>query len=199
MLCTAHRHRPLECVALAWKPQEGPKDWKKFNLDWNFQSRLKTSISLEIFNPDLQNSPQKKRGLVRAVHVAAWRCQSLCPAARGLGPLGHKERRESITRHKGKREREREREKKKKKKEKRHRPSWGVNRNNRKGGTASLRSRTCVKRNAVFGARFKGLSLYFLCQRGNLIRIKTGLDTYIWYVSRPVPPCHGTPLMIILS
>ena len=35
-------------------------------------------------------------------------------------------------------------------------------RNNRKGGTASLRSRTCVKRNAVFGARFKGLSLYFL-------------------------------------
>ena len=35
-------------------------------------------------------------------------------------------------------------------------------RNNRKGGTASLRSCTCVKRNAVFGARFKGLSLYFL-------------------------------------
>ena len=32
-------------------------------------------------------------------------------------------------------------------------------RNNRKGGIASLRSRKCVKRNAVFGARFKGLSL----------------------------------------
>ena len=47
-------------------------------------------------------------------------------------------------------------------------------RNNRKGGTASLRSRTCVKRNAVFGARFKGLSLYFLYQKGNLVRIKTG-------------------------
>ena len=45
-------------------------------------------------------------------------------------------------------------------------------RKNRKGGTASLRSRTCVKRNAVFGARFKGLSLYFLSQNGNLIRIK---------------------------
>ena len=33
-------------------------------------------------------------------------------------------------------------------------------RNHRKGGTASLRSRTCVKRNVVFGARCKGL---FLC------------------------------------
>ena len=33
---------------------------------------------------------------------------------------------------------------------------------NRKGGPASLRSRTCVKRKAAFGARFKGLSLYFL-------------------------------------
>ena len=50
-------------------------------------------------------------------------------------------------------------------------------RNNQKGGTASLRSRTRLKRNAVFGARFKGLSLYFLYQKGNLIRIKTGLDT----------------------
>ena len=50
-------------------------------------------------------------------------------------------------------------------------------RNNRKGGTASLRSRTCVKRNAVFGARFKDLSLHFLYEKGNLIRIKTGLDT----------------------
>ena len=33
------------------------------------------------------------------------------------------------------------------------------------GGPASLRSRTCVKRNAVFGARFKGLSLHFLNQK----------------------------------
>ena len=39
-------------------------------------------------------------------------------------------------------------------------------RNNRKGGTASLRSGTCVKRNVAFGARFKGLSLYFLYQMG---------------------------------
>ena len=32
---------------------------KKINLDWKFQSRLKFSISIEIFNPDLQKSPQK--------------------------------------------------------------------------------------------------------------------------------------------
>ena len=32
---------------------------KKINPDWNFQSRLKISISIENFNPDLQNSPQK--------------------------------------------------------------------------------------------------------------------------------------------
>ena len=32
---------------------------KKINFDWKFQSRLKISISIEIFNPDLQNSPQK--------------------------------------------------------------------------------------------------------------------------------------------
>ena len=31
---------------------------KKFNIAWKFQSRLKISISLENFNPDLQNSPQ---------------------------------------------------------------------------------------------------------------------------------------------
>ena len=51
----------------------------------------------------------------------------------------------------------------------------------KRGGTASLHSRTCVKCNAVFGARFEGLSLYFLYQKGNLIRIKIGLglaDTY---------------------
>ena len=33
---------------------------KKINLAWNFQSRLKCSISLENFNPDLQNSQQRK-------------------------------------------------------------------------------------------------------------------------------------------
>ena len=58
---------------------------------------------------------------------------------------------------------------------------------NRKGGTASLRSRTCVKRNAVFGARFQGLSLYFLYQKGNLIRVKTGLDTYLISIQTRTP------------
>ena len=32
---------------------------KNFNLDGKFQFRLKFSISIEIFNLDLQNSPQK--------------------------------------------------------------------------------------------------------------------------------------------
>ena len=70
------------------------------------------------------------------------------------------------------------------------------------GGIASLRSRTCVKRNAVFRARFKGLSLHFLYQKRNLIRIKTGSDTYLIHIQNlypgTVPPCHGTPTMIIL-
>ena len=60
-------------------------------------------------------------------------------------------------------------------------------RNTRKGGTASLRSRTCAKHNAVFGARFKGLSLHFLYQKGNLIRIKTGLDTYLIRIQTRTP------------
>ena len=49
----------------------------------------------------------------------------------------------------------------------------------------------------MFGARFKGLSLYFLFlyQKGNLICIKTGLDTCLIKVSEPIHPCHGTPLM----
>ena len=37
-----------------------------------------------------------------------------------------------------------------------------MHRNNRKGGAASLRARTCVKRSVAFRARFEGLSLYFL-------------------------------------
>ena len=61
-------------------------------------------------------------------------------------------------------------------------------RNNRKGGTASLRSRTCIKRNAVFSARFKGLSLFFLrYQKGNLRRTKTGLDTYLICIQTRTP------------
>ena len=62
-----------------------------------------------------------------------------------------------------------------------------MNRNNRKGGPASLGLRTCVKRNAVCGARFKGLSLYFLYQKGSLIRIKTGLDTYLIRIQTRTP------------
>ena len=68
-------------------------------------------------------------------------------------------------------------------------------RNNRKGA-ASLRSRTCVKRNAVFGAHFKGLSLYFLDQKGNLIRIKTGLvhlDTYLRRIQTRTPLSRYPP------
>ena len=68
-------------------------------------------------------------------------------------------------------------------------------RNHRKGGTASLRSRRCVKRNAVFVARFMGLSLYFLHQKG------------IWHVSNefgyisdmyptPYPPVTAPPLWL---
>ena len=68
----------------------------------------------------------------------------------------------------------------------------------RKGGTASLRSCTRVKRNAVFGARSKGISLLFVYQNGNLIRIKTGLDTHLIGIHTRTPPCQVTPPMIIL-
>ena len=66
-------------------------------------------------------------------------------------------------------------------------------RNNRKGGTASLRSRTCVKGNAVFGARFKGLSLYFLYQTGNLMCIKAGLVTYLIRIQTRTPLSRYPP------
>ena len=60
-------------------PQK-PKDLKKFNLAWNFQSGLKTSISLEIFNLDLQNSPTTKKGfrrwLASKMFNLAWNFQS---------------------------------------------------------------------------------------------------------------------------
>ena len=65
-----------------------------------------------------------------------------------------------------------------------------IGRHNRKGGTASLHSHTCVKRNAVFGARFKGLSLYFLY---NVIRIKTGLDTYPIRIQTRTPVSRYPP------
>ena len=72
--------------------------------------------------------------------------------------------------------------------------------------------RACASsENAAFGARFKGLSLYFLYTTGNLIRIKMGLDTYpiriqtrtplsryppydcSKFVARESPPgCHST-------
>ena len=62
-----------------------------------------------------------------------------------------------------------------------------------RGGTVSLRSRTCVKRNAVFGACFKVLSLRFLYQKGNLIRIKTGLDTYLIRIQTRTPLSRYPP------
>ena len=72
-----------------------------------------------------------------------------------------------------------------------------VSRNNRKGGTASLRSQACVKRSAVFGARFKGLSLYFLYQKRNQ-RLSDTHQNGLGYISdtypNPCPPCQ-----IILS
>ena len=68
-----------------------------------------------------------------------------------------------------------------------------IRRNNRKGGTASLRPGTCVKRSVMFGARFKGLSLYFLYQKGNLIRIKTGLDTYLIRIQTRTPLSRYPP------
>ena len=76
-------------------------------------------------------------------------------------------------------------------------PAMVDNRNNRKGGTASLRSRMCVKRKAVFGAHFKRISLYFLYQKGNLIRIKMGLDTYLIRIQTRTPLSRYA-LMIIL-
>ena len=39
----------------------------------------------------------------------------------------------------------------------------------------------------MFGARFKGLSLHFLYQKGNLIRIKTGLDTHLIRIQTRTP------------
>ena len=63
-------------------------------------------------------------------------------------------------------------------------------RNNRKGGTASLRSRTCIKRNAVFGARFKGLPLYFLLSKGESDTYQNGLG----YISDTYPNPYPPPL-----
>ena len=73
-----------------------------------------------------------------------------------------------------------------------------AHRNDRKRGTASLRSRTCAKRNAVFGARFKSLFLHFLNQKGNPIRIKTGLETYLICIQTRTPPVTVPPFMITL-
>ena len=42
-----------------------------------------------------------------------------------------------------------------------------------------------------FGAHFNVLSLYFLYQKGNLKRVKTGLDTYVIRIPTR-PPCLGT-------
>ena len=61
-------------------------------------------------------------------------------------------------------------------------------RNNRKGGTASLRLRTCVKRNRCLRCRVLRVFLcIFSFQEGNLIRIKTGLDTYLIRIQTRTP------------
>ena len=70
--------------------------------------------------------------------------------------------------------------------------------NKQKVGTASLRSRTRIKRNAVFGARFKGLLCIFFIKKG-IWYVSKRAWIHIWYVSKPVPLCHSTPLMIILK
>ena len=62
-----------------------------------------------------------------------------------------------------------------------------------KRGVPQAYVRTCVKRNAVFGARFKGISLYFLDQKGKLIRIKTGLDTYLIRIQTRTPLSRYPP------
>ena len=59
---------------------------------------------------------------------------------------------------------------------------------------AYVRARaSSVKRNAVFGARLKGPSLYFQYQKGNLIRIKTGLDTYLIRIQTRTPLSRYPP------
>ena len=45
----------------------------------------------------------------------------------------------------------------------------------------------------MFGARFKGPSLYVLYQKGNLIRIKTGLDTYLTRIQTRTPLSQYPP------
>ena len=71
---------PLPC----WLPQKMSRNFPKgpkienFNLAWNLQSRLKSSISLENFNLDLHN-PHKNRGLVGGALESfnlAWKFQS---------------------------------------------------------------------------------------------------------------------------
>ena len=69
----------------------------------------------------------------------------------------------------------------------------------KRGAPQVYARRAYVKRNAVFGVCFKGLSLYFLYQTGNLIRIKTGLDTYPIRIQTRTPLSRYPPLMITLS
>ena len=73
--------------------------------------------------------------------------------------------------------------------------SWIIER----GVPQAYFERTCVKRNIAFGARFKGLSLYFRYIKMGIWYVSKRAWIHIWYESKPVPPCDGTPLMIILK
>ena len=76
-------------------------------------------------------------------------------------------------------------------------PLSNVYRNHRKRGTASSRSRMCVKRTAVFGALFKGLCLqYIYISKKGIWYVSKRAWIHVWYVSKPVPPVTVPPLWL---
>ena len=68
---------------------------------------------------------------------------------------------------------------------------------NGKGGTASLRSRTCFKRNAVFRARLRVFLCIFYIKKG-IWYVSKRACIHIWYVSKP-SSLSRNPLFIILK
>ena len=72
--------------------------------DWKFQSRLKVSISLENFNPDLDNSPQQEPYFQSRFKVSIWdwSLESFNPGAKSwifsiFGPSGKAQRSKNST------------------------------------------------------------------------------------------------------